>query len=243
MKKQIFIFTRFKKKNNVFSAGTRPEWLRFDGQWAAWWKEFIRKGESAPCIKIASLPSAFAHQSSGRFYLPLSRRLQNTSRPWRRSVAAITSIPAKPISFWRTIMLEIWMLLQRTSGEKKTQQKNDFITGSRTGTIFDLLLLLPSIMVLNNGCSLEARAMSHCKPTLLQNKMSQMHHRRPAGPSDDSYSVAPPVSSVPNWKEFLSRWVKDGAIKCLQDSPSAPNQYNSTGNMCMSSVFISRISL
>lgn len=84
-------------------------------------------------------------------------------------------------------------------GEKNNDnKKNDFITGSRTGDVFDLLLLLPSIMVLNNGCSLEARAMSHCKPTLLQNKMSPMHHRRPAGPSDDSYSVAPPVSSVPN---------------------------------------------
>lgn len=67
-------------------------------------------------------------------------------------------------------------------GEKKKNptKKNDFISGSRTGGAFDPPLLPPSIAPLNNGCSLEARAMSRCKPTLLQKKMSQMHHRRPA---------------------------------------------------------------
>lgn len=113
--------------------------------------------------------------------------------------AAITSVSAKSISFWKTIMLEIWMLLQRTPvGKKQTPNKiNDFYTGSRTGDVLDLLLLLPSIMVLKNGCSLEAIAKSRYKSTLLQKKMSQMHHRRPAVPSNGSDSVVPLVSSVP----------------------------------------------
>lgn len=183
----------------------------------------LSEKKSGRCIKNASLPFAFAHQSSGCLNLPPSGQLQNMLQG-RSRAAAITSISAKSISSWKTIMLEIWMMLQRTSvGKKNKQKKKHFYTGSRTGDVLDLHLLLPSITVLNNGCCLEAFPKSRCKPTLLQTKMSQMHHRCPVGPSNGSDSVVPLVSSVPKGKKCLLRWVKDSVIKCLLQHPTNPS--------------------
>lgn len=54
MKKKTFIFTRFKKI--VFSAGTRPEWLRFDGRWAAWWRNLSEKKKVHVAWKLSRCP-------------------------------------------------------------------------------------------------------------------------------------------------------------------------------------------